>query len=125
VVSLPDVLFDFDKATLRPKGAQTLAKLAGVALLVPELEFSIEGHTDSIGTESYNDWLSEARAESVADFLAQEGVSSTRMETEGFGENQPVASNDNDQGRQRNRRVEVVIDADSLPQPSERQASLN
>ena len=125
VVSLPDVLFDFDKATLRPEGTLTLAKLAGVALLVPELEFSIEGHTDSIGTESYNEWLSEARAESVADFLAQEGVSSGRIDTKGFGENQPVASNDSDNGRQKNRRVEVVIDADSLPAQPERKASLN
>lgn len=125
VVSLPDVLFDFDKATLRPRGTQTLAKLAGVAMIVPELEFSIEGHTDSIGTETYNDWLSEARAESVADFLAQEGVASARMETEGFGEDKPVATNETDEGRQKNRRVEVVIDADSLPAIPEQRASLN
>lgn len=124
VVSLPDILFDFDKATLKPKGAQTLAKLAGVAMLVSELEFSIEGHTDSIGTQAYNDWLSEARARSVADFLAQEGVSSARMETEGFGENQPVAPNDTDAGRQKNRRVEIVIDKDSLPGAPERSARL-
>ena len=69
--------------------------------------------------------LSEARAESVADFLAQEGVSSGRIDTKGFGENQPVASNDSDNGRQKNRRVEVVIDADSLPAQPERKASLN
>lgn len=121
VMSLPDVLFDFDKATLRPEGTATLAKLAGVTMLVPELELSIEGHTDAVGAESYNDWLSEARASSVADYLVQEGVAPERLETEGFGEEQPIASNDTAEGRQRNRRVEIVIDAESLP---ERRASI-
>lgn len=114
VMSLPDVLFDFDRATLRPEGTQTLAKLAGVALLVPELKFSVEGHTDSVGSDAYNEWLSEARAGSVADYLAQEGVAANRLHTEGYGERQPVVSNDTAAHRQMNRRVEIIVDAASL-----------
>ncbi len=110
IVSLPDILFDLDKATLRPGATTKLAKLAGVLILVPELDLSIEGHTDSTGTDSYNDWLSNARAETVASFLAAEGVDQSRLETEGFGEQRPVADNDNPEGRQQNRRVEVVIE---------------
>ncbi len=110
IVSLPDILFDFDKATLRPDATTKLAKLAGVLILVPELDLSIEGHTDSTGTDSYNDWLSEARAETVAGFLKAEGIDEQRLETEGYGEQRPVAGNDSAEGRQQNRRVEVVIE---------------
>lgn len=110
VVSLPDILFDVDKATLKPNASHTLARLAGVLLLVPEVQLSVEGHTDSTGTEKHNDWLADARAESVSDFLIGQGVDSDRLETEGFGEHQPIADNTTRAGRQQNRRVEVVLE---------------
>lgn len=110
VVSLPDILFDVDKATLKPEATTTLAKLAGVLILVPDLELAVEGHTDSTGTEAHNQQLSQARAKSVSNFLIKEGIDSTRLEVDGFGESQPIADNSTRDGRQQNRRVEVIIE---------------
>jgi outer membrane protein OmpA-like peptidoglycan-associated protein len=113
VVSLPDILFDIDKATLKSSANQTLAKLAGVLMLVPEVELSVEGHTDSTGTEAHNDWLAKARADSVSEFLVGEGVDPDRLVAKGFGEHQPIADNDTREGRQRNRRVEIVLEGET------------
>lgn len=113
IVTLPDILFDVDQATLKPEARTTLAKLAGVLLLMPELELRIEGHTDATGTEAHNLDLSRRRAESVESFLASEGVAGRRMSARGFGELRPVAGNDSPDGRRQNRRVEIVLPQDT------------
>jgi outer membrane protein OmpA-like peptidoglycan-associated protein len=109
VITLGDVLFEFDKADLKPGAVQDLSRLATVLRDHPERQVSIEGHTDDVGTDSYNRELSEARAESVRSFLVRHGVAPNRIVARGYGEDYPVASNDSDAGRLQNRRVEVVI----------------
>ncbi len=110
-VALPaDVLFDFDKADIRNDAAAALAQLATVVRAYPAGRVELEGHTDSKGDDAYNQRLSLRRAESVKLWLAErEGIAAERFTTRGAGESRPVASNDDDAGRQKNRRVEVVI----------------
>jgi outer membrane protein OmpA-like peptidoglycan-associated protein len=114
VVSMSDVLFDFGKATLRPDAREGLAKIAGVLLAYPlPTEISIEGHTDSIGTDEYNLGLSQRRADAVRDYLIASGISPDMIvSTIGVGKANPIASNDTEEGRSRNRRVEIIIDDD-------------
>lgn len=111
IVSLSDVLFDFNKATLKPGAREKLAKLAGILLAYPgNYRIEIEGHTDAVGTDEYNLKLSQDRAESVRYFIVQSGIAENRiLGTRGFGEVRPVATNDTPEGRQMNRRVEIVI----------------
>lgn len=109
VVNLPDILFDFDKATLKPDAQLAVAKLSGILLMMPDLTLRIEGHTDSIGTKEYNQRLSEQRAGSVYGLLGTLGVTEKRMQTVGFGFDRPVADNSTDEGRAKNRRVEIII----------------
>jgi outer membrane protein OmpA-like peptidoglycan-associated protein len=111
IVSLSDVLFDFNRATLTPGAREKLSKLAGILIAYPgSYRISTEGHTDSVGTEEYNQRLSEDRAGSVLGYLVQAGIPSARTSSAvGFGESRPVASNDSSAGRQMNRRVEIVI----------------
>lgn len=109
VVTLPDILFDVDRATLKPGAQATLARVAEFLRDAPDRPVRIEGHTDSTGSDSYNEDLSRRRAEAVADRLLSLGVESGRVEAIGFGETLPVASNDDAAGRQQNRRVEIVI----------------
>ncbi len=80
----------------------------------PGLSLQIEGHTDSVGGDDFNQQLSERRADSVRDFLAEQGVSASSITARGFGKTQPVASNDTPEGRQRNRRVELVVNGDAI-----------
>jgi outer membrane protein OmpA-like peptidoglycan-associated protein len=104
------ILFEFDSTELLPESEALLAKV-GAALASNELaefRFSVEGHTDNMGSEGYNATLSEKRAEAVKEFLIARGVDEGKLATLGHGEAQPVASNDSDTGRQRNRRVEVI-----------------
>ena len=110
-VALPaDVLFDFDKADIRNDAAAALAQLATVVRAYPAGRVELEGHTDAKGDDAYNQRLSLRRAESVKRWLAErEGIAAERFTTRGAGESRPVASNDDDAGRQKNRRVEVVI----------------
>ena len=110
VVNLPDVLFEFDRARLTPESKSTTRDIAKVLRDYPQRRVAIEGHTDSVGSNEYNDRLSEARARSVAYALEDEGVSSRRVSVRGFGETRPIASNDTASGRARNRRVEVIIE---------------
>lgn len=110
VVNLPDILFDSGKSTLRSKAKEVLSRIAGVLLVAPEYHLSIEGHTDSVGSARANQRLSEERARAVFDYLAEAHVSPALMTTQGFGETQPVASNNTAAGRQRNRRVEIVVE---------------
>ncbi len=109
VLTLGDVLFDFDKASLQPGGQRAVAELATFMEEYPERNVMIEGFTDSIGSESYNENLSGRRAESVRRALLDRGISPNRIETIGYGERFPVASNQTESGRQQNRRVEVII----------------
>ena len=109
IMSLSDILFDFDKSVLRREAEINLAKVAVILMQYSEMQINVEGHTDNIGTEEYNQALSERRAKAVYDFLAENGVDSARMDTVGYGMSQPVASNTTDEGRQQNRRVDLVI----------------
>lgn len=109
VLTLGDVLFGFDKAELTPGSARNLTPLAEFLQEYPDRQVVVEGHTDSIGPEQYNEQLSEQRAQAVRDYLARNGVDPDRVVTRGFGEQYPVASNENPGGRQQNRRVNVVI----------------
>ncbi len=109
VMTLGDVMFDTGKSTLRPGAVSGLTKLAMFLQEQPERTVQIEGHTDSVGSESFNMKLSQERADAVANFLISKGISSTRLTAIGKGEGFPVASNDTATGRQQNRRVEVII----------------
>jgi outer membrane protein OmpA-like peptidoglycan-associated protein len=111
IVSLSDVLFDFNRATLKPGAKEKLSKLAGILVAYPgDYRMEIEGHTDAIGSEEYNFRLSQSRAESVRDYLGQAGIPASRIiATRGLGKSQPIADNTTAAGRQVNRRVEIVI----------------
>jgi len=114
VVNMSDVLFDTAKFSLRPAAREKLAKISGIILAYPSLALAIEGNTDSVGGDAYNQQLSENRAGSVRDYLATEGIPSASMTAHGFGKMQPVASNDTAQGRQQNRRVELVVSGEVI-----------
>jgi len=109
VASMPDVLFETGSYVLRPMARERLAKVAGILLAYPDLRVEIDGHTDSIGSDAYNQQLSERRAASVRVYLAQQGIPLTAVVARGFGKTQPIASNATAAGRQRNRRVELVV----------------
>ena len=109
VVNMSDVLFDTAKYTLRPLAREKLAKISGIVLAYPALTLGIEGNTDSVGSDEYNQGLSERRAEAVRSYLAQQGVPESSMTAKGLGKTQPVASNSTAEGRQQNRRVELVV----------------
>lgn len=104
---LRDVNFEFDSATLTMGAEQILDGVAEKLRANENVRVRIEGHTDSVGSEAYNLDLSQRRADAVADYLASQGVDRDRMQTTGFGESQPVATNDTDAGRAENRRVEL------------------
>ncbi len=104
-----DILFDFNSAALRPESRQTLNDLAGNFQRYPDETISVEGHTDNVGAVEYNQGLSERRAYSVRDYLASQGVPSSRITAIGYGESRPKASNETPEGRQLNRRVEIHI----------------
>jgi outer membrane protein OmpA-like peptidoglycan-associated protein len=114
VVNMSDVLFDSAKFTLRPAAREKLAKISGIVLAYPTLALAIEGNTDSVGGDAYNQTLSENRAGSVRDYLATEGIPAKSMTSHGFGKTQPVASNDTAAGRQQNRRVELVVSGEAI-----------
>jgi outer membrane protein OmpA-like peptidoglycan-associated protein len=109
VITLNDVLFEFDKAELKPGAMRDLSRLADVLKQEPDRQVMIEGYTDSVGSSSYNRELAESRAQAVRDFLIQHGVGADRITARGYGKDYPVATNDTEAGRQQNRRVEVVI----------------
>ena len=110
IVSLADILFDFNKATLRREVEFNLVKIATILEQFPEMQhIVVEGHTDNVGSEAYNLDLSRKRAETVRDFLAGQGVTADRLAVEGYGFSRPVADNATEEGRQKNRRVDLVI----------------
>lgn len=114
VVNMSDVLFDSGKYTLRPLAREKLAKISGIVLAYPSLRLAVEGNTDSVGTEAFNQDLSEKRAESVRGYLTQQGVPESSTTATGFGKTQPIASNDTSEGRQQNRRVELIVSGEVI-----------
>jgi outer membrane protein OmpA-like peptidoglycan-associated protein len=116
IVNMSDVLFDFGKATLRPEAREKLAKVSGIVLAYPGLRLALEGHTDSIGTDEFNQTLSEKRADNVRDYLAAQGISPNMLTAIGLGKSDPIASNDTNEGRQQNRRVEMIVSGDVIGQ---------
>ena len=114
IVNMSDVLFDFNKATLKPGAREKLSKVAGIVLAYPGLRLDLEGHTDSIGSDEYNMVLSDKRASSVHDYLIAQGVPAGSVSARGLGKADPVASNATAEGRQRNRRVEMVVSGEII-----------
>ena len=114
IVNINDVLFDFNKYTLKPGAREKLAKVAGILLAYPGLKVQLEGHTDSVGTDEYNLKLSDQRAGAVREYLLSQGVPMTNLTAVGFGKASPVASNDTAAGRQQNRRVEMVVSGEPI-----------
>jgi outer membrane protein OmpA-like peptidoglycan-associated protein len=98
----------------RPEPREKLAKISGIVLAYPSLKLAVEGNTDSVGTESYNQELSEQRAEGVRTYLTQQGVPESSTSATGFGKTRPIASNDTSEGRQQNRRVELIVSGEVI-----------
>ena len=114
VVSMPDVLFDTASYTLKPAARERLARVSGIVLAYPDLRLEIEGHTDSVGSDAYNQTLSEKRAGSVRDYLVNNGVSINNVIARGLGKASPVADNSTAAGRKLNRRVEMIVSGDVI-----------
>jgi outer membrane protein OmpA-like peptidoglycan-associated protein len=114
IVNLSDVLFDTASSTLKPGAREKLARVSGILASHDGLRLAVEGHTDSVGTDAYNQGLSERRAESVRAYLVDQKFAAGSVGASGFGEGQPVATNDTASGRQQNRRVELVVSGDII-----------
>ena len=114
VVSMPDVLFDSGQYTLKPAARERLARIAGIVLAYPELKLEIEGHTDSLGSDSFNQSLSEKRAATVRDYLLDSSVPMSNVVARGFGKTRPIAANNTANGRKLNRRVEMIVSGDVI-----------
>lgn len=114
IANMSDVLFRSGSFELLPGARERLAKVSGIVLAYPSLHLQVEGHTDSIGSDEYNQQLSEHRAGSVRDYLVQQGISAQAIEAHGFGKTEPIASNDTPEGRQQNRRVELILSGDAI-----------
>src|SRR5579864_1165177 len=117
IVSMSDVLFDTGKYSLKPGAREKLAKVAGILLAYPGLNIAVGGYTDNVGGDEMNQKLSENRADSVRDYLVQQGVATNSLSSKGFGNSLPVASNDNSAGRQQNRRVELLVSGEAIGSP--------
>ncbi|HWY21611.1 MAG TPA: OmpA family protein [Candidatus Acidoferrum sp.] len=109
VANMSDVLFRSGSFELLPGARERLAKVSGIVLAYPTLHVTVEGHTDSVGTDDYNQQLSEHRAQAVRDYFVQQGINSAAIEAHGYGKTEPTASNDTAEGRQQNRRVELIL----------------
>jgi outer membrane protein OmpA-like peptidoglycan-associated protein len=114
IVNMSDVLFDTGKYTLKPTTQVSLAKVAGILEAYPGLKVQVEGYTDSVGSDEFNQTLSQNRAAAVKDFLAAQGVSPNNITSQGFGKNDPVADNSSSSGRAQNRRVNMVVSGDAI-----------
>jgi len=114
IVNMSDVLFDTGKYTLKPGAREKLSKISGIVLAHPGLTLEVEGHTDNVGGDEYNQKLSEQRAGAVRDYLVQNGLKSEAITSRGFGKTKPVADNGTSAGRQQNRRVELVVSGDVI-----------
>jgi outer membrane protein OmpA-like peptidoglycan-associated protein len=114
IANMSDVLFRSGSVELLPAARERLAKVSGIVLAYPSLHVSIEGHTDSVGSDEYNQDLSERRAQSVRDYFVRGGIPAGAVDARGFGKAEPVASNESPEGRQQNRRVELVLSGDAI-----------
>jgi outer membrane protein OmpA-like peptidoglycan-associated protein len=114
IINMPDVLFDFNKYTLKPEARERLARISGIVLAYPDLKLEVEGYTDAIGSDEYNQTLSEKRAESVRDYLVSSGVNMNNVVAAGMGKADPVADNSTADGRRLNRRVEMIVSGDII-----------
>jgi len=114
IVSMPDVLFAFNQHTLKPEARERLARISGIVLAYPDLKLEVVGYTDSIGSDEYNQTLSDKRAEAVRDYLVSSGVSMNNVVARGMGKAEPVADNSTASGRQLNRRVEMIVSGDVI-----------
>ena len=114
VVNMGDVLFDTGKFNLRPEAREKLAKLSGIVLARSGLDLEIEGHTDSTGSDDLNQTLSQQRGDAVRGYLVEQGLSEGNMTAQGFGKTMPIADNDTTAGRQKNRRVEIIVSGEVI-----------
>ncbi len=114
IVNMGDVLFDLEKFTLRPEARERLAKLSGIVLGNPGLMLAVEGHTDATGSDAYNQTLSEERAGAVRGYLVEQQIPAESISAAGYGKARPVAPNDTADGRQKNRRVEIVVSGEII-----------
>jgi outer membrane protein OmpA-like peptidoglycan-associated protein len=114
VANMSDVLFRSGSFELLPGARERLAKVSGIVLAYPSLHVTIEGHTDSIGSDDYNQQLSEHRAQAVRDYFVQQGINAASVEAHGYGKNEPIASNETPEGRQQNRRVELILSGEAI-----------
>lgn len=119
IANMSDVLFRSGSVELLPAARERLAKVSGIVLAYPSLHVSIEGHTDSVGSDEYNQDLSERRAQSVRDYFVRGGIPAGAVDARGFGKAEPVASNETAEGRQQNRRVELVLSGDAIGNAAE------
>jgi outer membrane protein OmpA-like peptidoglycan-associated protein len=117
IVNMSDVLFDTGKYSLKPGAREKLAKVAGILLAYPGINVQVGGYTDNVGGDEMNQALSEHRAGSVRDYLIESGVNSNSVTARGYGNTEPVATNDNSTGRQQNRRVELVVSGEIIGTP--------
>src|SRR5580704_392335 len=114
IVNMSDVLFDFNKYTLKPEAREKLAKVSGILLAYPNLKVQVEGYTDNVGTEQYNQTLSQQRGNAVLDYLVSQGVGAGNITATGYGMSNPIADNATAAGRAQNRRVQLVVSGNSI-----------
>ncbi|HEY1578078.1 MAG TPA: OmpA family protein [Terracidiphilus sp.] len=119
IMNMPDVLFDFNKYSLKPDAREKLAKISGILLAHPDLKVQVEGYTDSIGSEEYNQKLSEERADAVRSYLVSQSVNQSGVSAEGLGKSDPIADNSTSAGRAKNRRVELVVSGAAIGVPQQ------
>lgn len=103
------MLFDFDRSTVKPEAGKILDRLVAFMQENQNSKVSLSGHTDNVGTEAYNQKLSERRVNSVRDYIVKKGVAGARVSGQGFGESKPIADNKTREGRSKNRRVEIRV----------------
>jgi outer membrane protein OmpA-like peptidoglycan-associated protein len=114
IMNMSDVLFASGKYTLKPEAREKLAKVSGILLAHPGLKIEVEGHTDAVGSDEFNQTLSEERAQAVRDYLVEQGVPADAISAKGLGKTNPIASNSNSLGRSQNRRVELVVSGQAI-----------
>jgi outer membrane protein OmpA-like peptidoglycan-associated protein len=114
IVNMSDVLFDTAKYTLKPEAREKLAKVSGILLAYPGLKLQVEGYTDNIGGDEYNQKLSEQRADAVKDYLESQSVKDSNITATGYGKSDPIADNSTSAGRSQNRRVQLVVSGDAI-----------
>ena len=114
IVNMPDVLFNLNSASLKTDARERLAKVAGILIAYPDIRVEVDGYTDNTGSMDYNQQLSQQRADTVRQYLVQQGVPSASVDSKGFGPSDPIASNENPEGRRQNRRVNLVVSGQSI-----------